>query len=89
MQYSHRLYSCSTTMVLFPMCSFFSMHRDMPPLSLLSPAAQQQWRHLPMFLYGDSMGGAVAIQVHRRHPALFDGAVLLAPMCKVGGGPQV
>ena len=49
---------------------------------------------LPCFLYGESMGGAVALQVHRRQTEAWDGAILLAPMCKVGEGaagvhPQV
>lgn len=29
------------------------------------------------------MGGAIALLVHRRQPDSWDGAVLLAPMCKV------
>ncbi|CAA6663427.1 unnamed protein product [Spirodela intermedia] len=35
------------------------------------------------FLYGESMGGAVALQLHRRDPTFWDGAVLVAPMCKI------
>jgi acylglycerol lipase len=35
------------------------------------------------FLYGFSMGGTVVIQLHRKDPTYWDGAVLLAPMCKV------
>jgi acylglycerol lipase len=35
------------------------------------------------FLYGFSMGGAVVLQLHRKDPLYWDGAVLLAPMCKV------
>ncbi|CAN6442478.1 unnamed protein product [Victoria cruziana] len=35
------------------------------------------------FLLGESMGGAVALLVHRRRPSFWDGAVLVAPMCKV------
>jgi alpha-beta hydrolase superfamily lysophospholipase len=34
----------------------------------------------PLFCYGESMGGAVAIQAARRDPSLFAGLVLLAPM---------
>jgi acylglycerol lipase len=29
------------------------------------------------------MGGAVALLLHRKDPAFWDGAVLVAPMCKV------
>ncbi|CAL9039872.1 caffeoylshikimate esterase-like isoform X1 [Musa acuminata AAA Group] len=35
------------------------------------------------FLYGESMGGAVALLLHRKDPTFWDGAVLLAPMCKI------
>ncbi|KAM0853835.1 hypothetical protein ACQ4PT_050816 [Festuca glaucescens] len=36
------------------------------------------------FLYGFSMGGTVVIQLHRKDSIYWDGAVLLAPMCKLG-----
>lgn len=29
------------------------------------------------------MGGAVALLLHRKKPEFWDGAVLIAPMCKV------
>ena len=29
------------------------------------------------------MGGAVALLVHRKQPDYWDGAILVAPMCKV------
>ena len=29
------------------------------------------------------MGGSIALLLHRKEPAYWDGAVLLAPMCKV------
>ncbi|VAH65734.1 unnamed protein product [Triticum turgidum subsp. durum] len=38
------------------------------------------------FLYGFSMGGTVALQVHRKDSMYWDGAVLLAPMVKLGDG---
>lgn len=37
----------------------------------------------PCFLFGQSMGGAVALKVHLKQPNAWDGAVLLAPMCKI------
>lgn len=40
------------------------------------------------FLYGFSMGGAVVIQLHRKDPTYWDGAVLLAPMCKLATRPH-
>ena len=38
---------------------------------------------LPRFLLGESMGGAVAMLLHRARPSYWTGAVLVAPMCKV------
>ncbi|CAL4946679.1 unnamed protein product [Urochloa decumbens] len=35
------------------------------------------------FLYGISMGGSVSLLLHRKVPDYWDGAILLAPMCKV------
>ncbi|KAJ0983949.1 hypothetical protein J5N97_002305 [Dioscorea zingiberensis] len=35
------------------------------------------------FLLGESMGGAVALLLHRKDPVFWDGAVLVAPMCKI------
>lgn len=35
------------------------------------------------FLLGDSMGAAVALLLHREKPEYWDGAVFVAPMCKV------
>ncbi|KAF8402824.1 hypothetical protein HHK36_010915 [Tetracentron sinense] len=35
------------------------------------------------FLLGESMGGAVVLLLHRKKPNYWDGAVLVAPMCKV------
>ncbi|KAK1396311.1 caffeoylshikimate esterase-like [Heracleum sosnowskyi] len=35
------------------------------------------------FLLGESMGGAMVLLLHRKKPTFWDGAVLLAPMCKV------
>ncbi|KAE8714816.1 Ribosomal L29 family protein [Hibiscus syriacus] len=34
-------------------------------------------------LLGESMGGAVLLMIHRKKPEYWDGAVLVAPMCKV------
>lgn len=35
------------------------------------------------FLYGESMGGAVALLLHKKDPSFWNGALLVAPMCKV------
>ncbi|XP_009618376.1 caffeoylshikimate esterase [Nicotiana tabacum] len=38
---------------------------------------------LPSFLFGESMGGAIALKVHQKQPNAWNGAVLVAPMCKI------
>ncbi|KAF9591372.1 hypothetical protein IFM89_004057 [Coptis chinensis] len=43
----------------------------------------QEYKSLPSFLFGQSMGGAVALKVHLKQPNAWDGAILLAPMCKI------
>ncbi|KAK1286653.1 hypothetical protein QJS10_CPB20g00867 [Acorus calamus] len=35
------------------------------------------------FLLGESMGGAVALLLHQKRPTFWDGAILVAPMCKI------
>ncbi|KAG4919895.1 hypothetical protein JHK85_058176 [Glycine max] len=35
------------------------------------------------YLMGESMGGAVALLLHRKKPQYWDGAILVAPMCKI------
>ncbi|KAL9226542.1 hypothetical protein vseg_002343 [Gypsophila vaccaria] len=42
-----------------------------------------EFRTLPTFLFGQSMGGAVALKVHLKQPNAWNGAILLAPMCKI------
>ncbi|KAM0875096.1 hypothetical protein ACQ4PT_037019 [Festuca glaucescens] len=37
----------------------------------------------PRFLLGESMGGAVALLLHRARPTYWTGAVLVASMCKI------
>ncbi|KAF8402826.1 hypothetical protein HHK36_010917 [Tetracentron sinense] len=39
------------------------------------------------FLLGESMGGTVALRLHQKKPNYYDGAVLVAPMCKVRSNP--
>ncbi|XP_028125513.1 caffeoylshikimate esterase [Camellia sinensis] len=38
---------------------------------------------LPRFLFGQSMGGAVVLKVHLKQPHAWNGAILVAPMCKI------
>ncbi|KAK2637556.1 hypothetical protein Ddye_032348 [Dipteronia dyeriana] len=35
------------------------------------------------YLLGESMGGAMVLLLHRKRPDYWDGAVLVAPMCKI------
>ncbi|XP_047313351.1 caffeoylshikimate esterase [Impatiens glandulifera] len=42
-----------------------------------------QLNNLPVFLYGESMGGAICLLIHFRKPSFFAGAILIAPMCKI------
>ncbi|KAI5070488.1 hypothetical protein GOP47_0014831 [Adiantum capillus-veneris] len=44
---------------------------------------QPEFKRLPCFLFGESMGGAVALKAHLKEPNAWDGAVLVAPMCKI------
>jgi alpha-beta hydrolase superfamily lysophospholipase len=44
---------------------------------------KKEFKDLPFFLMGESMGGAVALKTQFRKPETWDGAVLIAPMCKV------
>lgn len=46
-------------------------------------AEKEEYREKGRFLYGESMGGAVALLIHRKEPTFWTGAVLVAPMCKV------
>lgn len=43
----------------------------------------QEYMGKARFLYGESMGGAVSLLLHQKDPSFWDGAVLVAPMCKV------
>jgi acylglycerol lipase len=45
-------------------------------------AVRLEYKGLPCFIYGHSMGGLVAIRCIRRNPGCFKGAVLEAPLIK-------
>ncbi|KAG6392624.1 hypothetical protein SASPL_146848 [Salvia splendens] len=49
----------------------------------VSDAENPEFRLLPSFLFGQSMGGAVALKVHLKQADAWNGAVLAAPMCKL------
>jgi len=48
-----------------------------------SICVKEEYVNKSRFLYGESMGGAVALLLHKRDPTFWDGAVLAAPMCKI------
>ncbi|XP_031402246.1 caffeoylshikimate esterase isoform X2 [Punica granatum] len=48
-----------------------------------SVCARGEYRGKSRFLYGESMGGAVALLLHKKDPTFWTGAVLVAPMCKI------
>ncbi|KAK1560053.1 hypothetical protein Q3G72_021580 [Acer saccharum] len=48
-----------------------------------SVCAQEEYRDKARFLYGESMGGAVSLLLHKKDPPFWNGAVLVAPMCKI------
>ncbi|KAL1197853.1 Caffeoylshikimate esterase [Cardamine amara subsp. amara] len=48
-----------------------------------SISAKEEYRDKGRFLYGESMGGAVALLLHKKDPSFWNGAILVAPMCKI------
>lgn len=44
---------------------------------------EDEFPETPMFVMGESMGGAVAFSLYRRIPDLIRGVVFLCPMCKI------
>ncbi|CAI9091543.1 OLC1v1026600C2 [Oldenlandia corymbosa var. corymbosa] len=46
-------------------------------------AEKKENRKKMRILLGESMGGAVVLLLHRKKPEFWDGAVLMAPMCKI------
>nr|GMD64005.1 caffeoylshikimate esterase [Ipomoea batatas] len=48
-----------------------------------SVCAKEEYREKRRFLYGESMGGAVTLLIHKMDPSFWHGAILVAPMCKI------
>ncbi|KAK3020842.1 hypothetical protein RJ639_045524 [Escallonia herrerae] len=48
-----------------------------------SICAEKEYKGKKRFLYGESMGGAVALLIHKKDPTFWHGALLVAPMCKI------
>ncbi|KAM3274252.1 hypothetical protein ACQJBY_043420 [Aegilops geniculata] len=49
----------------------------------ISMREKEEHRRKRKFLLGESMGGAIALMLHRKEPTFWDGAILVAPMCKI------
>lgn len=45
-----------------------------------------EFRYIPKFLYGESLGGAICLLIHFREPDEWNGAILAAAMCKISDG---
>ncbi|KAF3498842.1 hypothetical protein DY000_02054692 [Brassica cretica] len=67
-----RAYVPSVDLVVHDLISFFDSIKKQP-----------KYQTLPRFLFGESMGGAISLLIHFLDPSGFDGAVLVAPMCKI------
>lgn len=52
-------------------------------IDFLYGTEKKENREKKRYLLGESMGGAVALLIHRKQPDFWDGAILVAPMCKV------
>ncbi|WVY94515.1 hypothetical protein V8G54_033603 [Vigna mungo] len=50
---------------------------------MIKTTEKEEYKNKMRFLMGESMGGAVALLLHRKEPQFWDGAILVAPMCKV------
>ena len=51
--------------------------------ALMTSIGKEEYKDKARFLLGESMGGVVALRVHRKQPSDWNGAILVAPMCKV------
>ncbi|XP_035833752.1 caffeoylshikimate esterase-like isoform X4 [Helianthus annuus] len=52
-------------------------------------SGKDEYKNKKRFLYGESMGGAVALLVHKKDVHFWHGAVLVAPMCKIRGNKLI
>mmetsp|Transcript_11966 Transcript_11966/g.34460 ORF Transcript_11966/g.34460 Transcript_11966/m.34460 type:complete len:432 (+) Transcript_11966:127-1422(+) len=52
--------------------------------SFFEQTSKKRFPSVPMFLMGESMGGAVAYFTYNRNPKLYQGVVFVCPMCKIG-----
>jgi alpha-beta hydrolase superfamily lysophospholipase len=54
----------------------------------LAEVLRQQYKGLPMFVAGESLGGAMAIRLAAKHPELIDGLILCSPAIKMYHPPK-
>ncbi|XP_071707242.1 caffeoylshikimate esterase-like [Rutidosis leptorrhynchoides] len=52
-------------------------------ISYFTSVIDSSYGNLPRFLYGESMGGAICLLIQFSKPNFFNGAILIAPMCKI------
>lgn len=45
---------------------------------------QRESHEVPFFLYGESLGGAIAVLIHLQQPELWQGIILNGAMCGIG-----
>ncbi|KAG8050887.1 hypothetical protein GUJ93_ZPchr0009g389 [Zizania palustris] len=48
-----------------------------------SVCEKEEYKNKRKFLLGESMGGAIVLMLHRKEPTNWNGAILVAPMCKI------
>ncbi|MFQ6636265.1 hypothetical protein Gotur_013578 [Gossypium turneri] len=51
--------------------------------AIISVKENPEFQTLPCYLFGESLGGAVALKMHLKQPNAWSGACLVAPMCKI------
>lgn len=53
-------------------------------IAYITPVRErEEYKDKPKFMIGESMGGAVLLRLHRKEPTAWNGAILMAPMCKI------
>lgn len=71
-------------LITFSICSLVDLYNTQSlKLFSMDISGKEEYRDKKRFMYGESMGGAVALLIHKKDPAFWHGAVLVAPMCKV------
>lgn len=74
---------CGRLLVTFGLSMHFIDGNTVSQVVCWCISVQEEYRDKNRFLYGESMGGAVALLLHKKDPNFWNGAVLVAPMCKV------